>query len=161
MSKKDGKILTKNGVAKINIYTGDVNFRASNEGDPSTQKKVKKIGNSTFYETEGEKKRHYVAQLKVPADCADPYTELTEQLEKLIEPLMKLPFAPTTKRDRCLLDHPHVKVFVRKSENVCRVEMNLELSKVNGNMTTQLLNLTSIVNKCFATNRTSLQPQKK
>ena len=53
-SNKSSAPLKVRGQATINIETGDVDFRAYQQGEP-VQRNVKKQGGSSFYETEGRK----------------------------------------------------------------------------------------------------------
>ena len=114
-----------------------VEFVPQGKGEP-VQRNVKKVGSR---------------------DSSDPVGDMEEQLEKLTANLRKYPLAPTSRRNRCLLDREGLKVWHMKSERQVRVEMNL--STESADMSSVLLNLTSEVNKCFVINKASLRPQRK
>ena len=69
--KKETKVLSVRGTAKIDRETGDVNFVACKPGEP-VQRNVKKRGSSSFYETEGKGQSSLIAHLKVDKDSPDP-----------------------------------------------------------------------------------------
>lgn len=151
------KPLKVRGTATIDIKTGDVDFRAYQQGDP-VQKNVRKQGGSSFYETEGRKESSYICHLKVPKDSADPAAEMQEQLEKFLKPLVKK--EPTRPRGKRLLETQDVTVYHNRRENKVSVLMTIDLT-AEGELSAKLFNLTSEVNKCFAINKTSLRPQSK
>lgn len=132
-------------------------FVPQQEGQP-VQKRVRKLGESRFFETEGEKRSSYVAHLKVDKDSADPAVEMFEQLQHLTKPLLTKP--PQAPRYKALLDDGGVRVWHRAQEHKVIVMMEVDTSTA-GELSSQLFNLTAKVNKCFAINRTSLRPQGK
>jgi len=145
------------GTATFHDDTGDMEFRASQPGEP-VQRNVKKSGQSSFYETEGAGQSSYVCHLKVPKGIADPAAEMEEQLQKLTAPIRKL--EPRQPRGRLLLESPAVNVWHNRKCGVVSVVMNIDL-QTEGEISAKLFNLTAEVNKCFAINRTSLLPPKK
>ena len=136
---------------------GRAEFQPQGEGQP-VQRSVKKKGDSRFYETEGEKQSSYVAHLKVNKDSTDPAAEMQEQLDYFLKGFgVKEPKAP---RSKCLMDEPGVKIWHKKSDNKVVVLMEMQ-TDVEQQLSTQLFNLMSEINKCFAINQTSLAPRKK
>lgn len=158
VQKTNGKsTLTVRGSAKVNTETGDFQFAAYQQGEP-VQKNVRRMGESSLYETEGKKESSIVAHLKVSRLSEDPAAELEEQLTELTKELRKEP-ETRPRRLKCLLDLPDAKVWHDRREKKVRVELTIPTVCVD--MTATLLNLTSQVTKCFAINRTSLLPRKK
>ena len=134
-----------------------VEFVPQQEGVP-VQKGVRKLGESRFYETEGEKQSSYVAHLKVDKSSADPAAEMFEQLALLAKPLMKqLPPMPQSK---VLLDDTNIHVWHEKDDNKVVIMMEVDTT-ASGELSSQVYNLTIRVNKCFAINKTSLRPHEK
>ena len=142
------------GNAKINRKTGDINFRAAQPSEP-IQKNVKKEGNSSFYETDGEKTSSYVCHLKVDKDSADPAGEMQEQLDKLTAGIRKK--EPAAPRGKFLLNKPEVLVVHNKKQSEVTVRLAINL-KEEGELSAKLFNLVSEVNKCFAINQKKLIP---
>ena len=151
-SNKSSAPLKVRGQATINIETGDVDFRAYQQGEP-VQRNVKKQGGSSFYETEGRKESSYICHLKVPKDSADPAAEMQEQLEKFLKPLVKK--EPAKPRGKRLLETQDVTVYHNQKEQRVSVLMTIDLT-AEGELSAKLFNLTSEVNKCFAINQKSL-----
>lgn len=151
------KPLKVRGTATIHIDTGDVDFRAYQQGEP-VQKNVKKRGQSTFYETEGVKDSSFVCHLKVPKDSSDPVAEMQEQFEFFTKNLTSK--EPTLPKGKRLLSTENVVVVHNRRTNKVSVHMTIDLEEV-GELSAKLFNLTAEVNKCFAINRTSLRPQTK
>lgn len=151
------KPLKVRGQATIDTTTGDVEFKAYQQGEP-VQKNVKKQGGSSFYETEGRKESNYICHLKVPKDSADPVAEMLDQFNYFTKHLKsKEPSKPRGKR---LLETQDVTVYHNRRENKVTVLMTIDLT-TEGELSAKLFNLTSEVNKCFAINKTSLRPQSK
>lgn len=145
------------GQATIDTTTGDVEFKAYQQGEP-VQRNVKKRGQSTFYETEGHGQSSYVCHLKVAKDSADPVAEMQEKLEYLTRGLTKKkPLLPKGKR---LTSSENLVVIHNRQQNKVSVFMNIDLNS-EGELSAKLFNLTAEVNKCFAINRTSLRQQSK
>ena len=114
---------------RIGGMVQDFEFRGSIPGTP-VQKNVRKLGNSSFYETEGARESSYICHLKVSKASADPAAEMFELLE----------------------DH-------NKKESEVTVLMTIDLEG-EGEISAKLFNLTSEVNKCFAINHRSLSLRK-
>lgn len=147
-------ILSVRGRARINRETGDMEFRACQPGEP-VQKNVKKVGQSSFYETEGQKDSSYVCHLKVSKGSADPAAEMEEQLERLTTSIRKKKLGKP--RGKRLVDTPELTVYHDKRESKVSVLMTIDL-QTEGELSSKLFNLTADVNKCFAINQKSLRP---
>ena len=141
------------------VFHGDdsMEFVPQQEGQP-VQKSVRKLGESRFYETEGEKQSSYVAHLKVDKSSADPAAEMFEQLALLAKPLMKQ--QPPMPRSKVLLDDTNIHVWHEKADNKVVIMMEVDTT-ASGELSSQVYNLTIRVHKCFAINETSLRPPKK
>lgn len=133
----------------------DFEFVGQQPGVP-VQRSVKKRGESRFYETEGEKQSSYVAHLKVAKDATDPVAEMQEQLDYFTRSMRKTEQKPP--RSKALLDKPGVTVWHRQKEHKVIVRMEI-MTDTGQELSGQLFNLTSEVNKCFAINRVSLSRQ--
>ena len=129
-------------------------FRACQPGEP-VQKNVKRVKDSSFYETEGTKESSYVAHLKVPKTSPDPVGEMFEQLAEGTKRLQKK--EPPKPKGRRLIDEPRLMVVHNAKENQVTVTMTIDL-KAEGELSAKLFNLTSEVNKCFAINQKRLTP---
>ena len=151
-NKKAGKPRKVRGTATFHEDTGDMEFRACQPGEP-VQKNVKRVKDSSFYETEGTKESSYVAHLKVPKTSADPVAEMFEQLAEGTKRLQKK--EPPKPKGRRLIDEPRLMVVHNAKENQVTVTMTIDL-KAEGELSAKLFNLTSEVNKCFAINQKRL-----
>ena len=152
--KKEAKVLSVRGTAKIDRETGDVNFVACKPGEP-VQRNVKKRGSSSFYETEGKGQSSLIAHLKVDKDSPDPAAKMFEELNYFTKDIQKSePKAPKT---YMLLDKEGVKVSHRPTENVVTIHLTINLDG-ESELSAKLFNLTSEVSKCFAINRKRLTP---
>ena len=142
----------------MTLHSDDsLEFRPSAEG---TAAKVgeKKRGNSSFYRTAGEKESSVVAHLRVDASCEDPVAQMYEDLAALTKGQTQK--EPPLPRSRKLMERPGVQVWHRQKEHKVVVVMEISTDTVQ-ELSGQLFNLTSEVNKCFAINRTSLlRPRK-
>ena len=137
---------------RIGGMVQDFEFRGSIPGTP-VQKNVRKLGNSSFYETEGARESSYICHLKVSKASADPAAEMFELLEDLTKPLQKK--SPRKPRGKRLLERPDLTVYHNKKESEVTVLMTIDLEG-EGEISAKLFNLTSEVNKCFAINQKSL-----
>lgn len=133
-----------------------ITFQPQTEGVPQ-QRDVKKKGLSTFYHTSGEKDSSIVAHLKVPSDCEDPAARMFEELFHFTKDIIKKD--PKMPQQRKLLDKEQVSVWHRRKEHEVAVLMKIR-TDVDLELSNQLFNLTSEVNKCLAINKTSLMRQK-
>lgn len=156
--KKNEEILSVRGTAKINRETGDINFRAYQEGSGPAKEVLKKRGDSQLYVTLGEKESSMVAHLRVKTTDPDPVAQLYEDLQYVTKGMQKQePRVPTSKQ---LLDKEGVKVWLNKSRKQIVVRMAIDIDTKEP-LNATLFNLTAEVNKCFVINRTSLTPQRK
>ena len=156
--KKETKVLSVRGTAKIDRETGDVSFRAYQEGKGPAKEVLKKRGDSQLYLTLGEKESSMVAHLRVKSDVADPVAQLYDDLGYVTKGMLKQ--EPKVPQSKQLLDKDEVKVWLNKSRKQIVVRMAIDIdTTVNASAT--LFNLTSEVNKCLVINRTSLTPRRK
>lgn len=159
MTQQDPKADKPRKVRGTATIYGDnrVEFQPQAEGVPQ-QKDVKKRGQSTFYHTSGEKDSSIVAHLKVPADCEDPAAVMFEELFHFTKDIMKKD--PKLPQQRKLLEKPQLSVWHRRKENEVAVFMVIQVDSEQ-ELSSQLFNLTSEVNKCLAINKTSLKKRNK
>ena len=150
----DKKVFKVRGTSTIDRETGDIQFRASQPSDP-VQRNVKKLGNSSFYETEGAKQSSYVCHLRVDKDCEDPAGEMQEQLNKLTASIQRK--APAAPRGKFLLNRDDVVVVHNQTQREVTVRLTINL-QTEGEVSAKLFNLISEVNKCFAINQKRLRP---
>ena len=150
MENEEKKPRKVRGVATFQA-NGDMEFRAHQQGEP-VQKSVRKKGQSRFYETDGEKESSYVCHLKVAKDCEDPAAQMFEELQYFTKGMQAQ--EPATPRSKRLLEKPGVSVWYNKRENKVVVRMDISTEDCY-DLSNQLFNLTSEVNKCFAINKTS------
>ena len=150
----DKKVFKVRGTSTIDRETGDVTFRACQPSDP-VQKNVKKVGSSSFYETEGAKQSSYVCHLRVDKDCEDPAAEMQEQLNKLTASIQRK--APAAPRGKFLLNREDVVVVHNQTQREVTVRLTINL-QTEGEVSAKLFNLISEVNKCFAINQKELIP---
>ena len=140
----------------MNAETGDFDFKPWGGTGATIKKSEKKKGDSTFYETEGEKQSSYIAHLKVSKDADDPVGEMFDQLQYLTKTMVKA--EPKQPKSRAILDQEKVKVWYRKDEGKVIVRMEIDnAAKSALSLSTQLFNLTQEVNKCFAINKAQLE----
>ena len=150
---KAGEIFSVRGTAKINRETGDVNFRAYQEGSGPAKEVLKKRGDSQLYRTLGEKESSMVAHLRVKSDVPDPVAQLYDDLGYVTRGMQKQ--EPRVPRSKQLLDKDEVQVWLNKSRKEIVVRMAIDMD-TEGDPSSKLFNLTSEVNKCFVINRKSL-----
>ena len=153
--KNIGNVLTVRGTAKIDRETGDMNFRAYQEGRGPAKEVLKKRGDSQLYLTLGEKESSMVAHLRVKSDVADPVAQLYDDLGYVTKGMLKQ--EPKVPKTYMLLDKEGVKVSHRPIEKVVTVHLTINLDG-ESELSAKLFNLTSEVSKCFAINRKRLTP---
>lgn len=159
---KEANVLKKRGSATINLETGDVDFRAYNEGTSAMQKNVVKKGDAKLFETEGEKVSSICVHLKVSRDAADPRAELYDQLDELLakkrmdgapEGMLKAPV-------RCLEKTDVLKIWHNRKTKKVIVQMAID-TEINVDLSKPLYQLTSLTNKCLVINKASISPRRK
>lgn len=134
-----------------------IEFQPQAEGAPK-QKDVKKRGQSTFYHTSGEKDSSIVAHLKVPSNCEDPAAQMFEELAHFTKDIVKKD--PKMPQQKKLLEKEHLSVWHKRKDNEVVVYMRIKIDSEQ-ELSSQLFNLTSDVNKCLAINKTSLKKPSK
>ena len=154
---KNGKsTLTVRGSAKMNRETGDFAFKAYETGEPD-HKNVRKHGCCTVYETEGRKESSIVAHLRVKRETVDPFGEMYGDFAVAMKPYMKKEPSVANK-GKMLCDTPDAKVWHNKTKGVVNVLITIATDVPD--MTNELLSATQTVNKCLASNKTSLSPRR-
>ena len=153
-------VLKKKGCTTINLLTGDVDFRAYNEGGGTAQKNVVKFGEAKMYETEGEKQSSLCAHLKVDRKAADPGTELYDQLEGVLKKagLEKKADGMAKPATKCLVNTEVLKVWHNRKTNKLMIQMVIDptVNDSTAKLYQSLFQLTCTVNKCFVINEKSI-----
>ena len=150
------------GRGTATIYEDDsIEFRPCGKGEP-TQRNVKRIGNSKFYQTAGEKESNYVAHLMVPKTATDPVGDMLKDFESLtreLEPRLEKPprTKPLLKKED---DNGNsLQVYADRKDNRLKVfvDINLDPDKNPFNPADWAYTLIGAqLNQCFTYNRKSI-----
>lgn len=158
--EKKSNILKKKGCTTINLLTGDVDFRAYNEGGGTAQKNVVKFGEAKLYETEGEKQSSICAHLRIDRKAADPGAELCEQLSELMRKAkMEVPEGfRMSERTHYFENNDVLKVWRDGRKRKLFIQMAID-TEVNNNviyMRKSLMHLTAGVSICLERNESKI-----
>ena len=96
----------------------------------SNRTEIKRMGNSSFYRSEGEKESSWSLHLNVDAkDCDDPVAALHEQFLFLTEGEQKQkPKLPDGSEGRMLLDNENLKIWLDSERGKLSILTELECS---------------------------------
>ena len=112
---------------------------------------LKKLGDSSFYKSEGEKQSSYSVHLNCDGKSEDPVAELFDQFLHLTEDQRKaLPKLPEGSQGRMLLDTENLKIWLDSECGKLSILTELECSPQIERL---LLQAQSQMNVCIARNR--------
>ena len=90
---------------------------------------LKKLGDSSFYKSEGEKQSSYSVHLNCDGKSEDPVAELFDQFLHLTEDQRKaLPKLPEGSQGRMLLDNENLKIWLDSERGKLSILTELECS---------------------------------
>ena len=118
----------------------------------SNRKMLKQLGNSSFYQSQGEKESSYSVHLNCDGKSEDPVSELLEQFLFLTEDERKqLPKLPEGSEGRMLLDNGQgLQIWLDREHGKVCILTELECGP---NIERQLLHAEGLMNVCVAKNR--------
>lgn len=115
---------------------------------------LKKLGDSSFYKSEGEKQSSYSVHLNCDGKSEDPVAELFDQFLHLTEAQRKaLPKLPEGSQGRMLLDNEVLKIWLDSERGKLSILTELECSPQIERM---LLQVESQMNVCIGRYRTDI-----
>ena len=120
---------------------------------------LKKLGDSSFYKSEGEKQSSYSVHLNCDGKSEDPVAELFDQFLHLTEDQRKaLPKLPEGSQGRMLLDTENLKIWLDGERGKLSILTELECSPQIERL---LLQVESQMNVCIARYRQDIVNAKK
>lgn len=120
---------------------------------------LKKLGDSSFYKSEGEKQSSYSVHLNCDGKSEDPVAELFDQFLHLTEDQRKaLPKLPEGSQGRMLLDTENLKIWLDSERGKLSILTELECSPQIERL---LLQAQSQMNVCIARYRQDIINAKK
>lgn len=126
---------------------GSITFHPYNEGGPSKQESLVKIGKSSTYVTAGEKQQSRVFHLVVPATDPDPESAAAEVFDRLARKTK--PLAVPMFRGKCIYNQGGLQVTVNKSQGRLLIREEIVLSPELSWQDALMSNNIKIFNQCI------------
>lgn len=121
----------------------------------SNRLEIKRVGDSSFYKTSGQKESSYSLHVNVDGDSQDPVAEIYEIMDVLTKDQRKqLPKLPESSEGRMLLDDGNgLQVWLDRERGKVSILTELDC---NGNIERMLLQAQASMNVCIGRHRSEI-----